>query len=109
LQDVKSREQASLFTNGFLGIERNLLPELPKDEFYICDLLGLEVYNQEDQRLLGIIYDVIENKAHPILHLKNSKEKDIFIPFITKFVISLENNKLWVDWYSDESEIMNKQ
>lgn len=97
LFNVSTREQAKSFTNSFLGIDRSFLPTTKENEFYICDLIGLEVYNQNEQ-FLGTIYDVLDNRAHPILHLKNPAKPDIFVPFIKEFVIIVDTAKVIVDW-----------
>jgi 16S rRNA processing protein RimM len=51
-----------------LAVERATLPGLEDDEFYVFQLVGLSV-EQEDGRLLGRVRDVLEYPANDVLEL----------------------------------------
>lgn len=84
--------------NGFqVKIRRDLLPEKNEDEFYIKDLLGVNVF--ENNEKIGEILDIMETAAHDILVIEDIKNgKEILIPLIDEFVkkIDFENNKIEV-------------
>jgi len=51
-----------------LAVERTALPRLDADAFYVFDLVGLSV-EQEDGRLLGTVREVLQYPANDVLEL----------------------------------------
>ena len=85
--------------NGFqMKIRRDLLPEKNEDEFYIKDLLGVEVFS--DNEKIGEITDVMETVAHDILIIEDIvSKKEIMVPLVDEFVkkIDFKNNRIEVE------------
>ena len=97
-EEINNIEQGKEI-NGFqVKIRRNLLPEKNENEFYIKDLLGVEVFEKEEK--IGEILDVMETAAHNIIIFEeiNSK-KEIMVPLIDKFIkkIDFKNNRIEVE------------
>lgn len=69
-----------------------LLYELEDGEFYIEDLLGLEVFDQDDKKV-GIVGNFSDDNQ-PKLLLKAVPElgckRDIIVPFVQEFLISVD-------------------
>ena len=61
--------------------------ELEEDEFFVDDLIGLPVYNEE-KLLVGEVIDVISLPSNDVLEIK-TKEKKILIPFINDYIIEI--------------------
>ena len=93
--EINNIEQAKEI-NGFqIKIRRDLLPEKNENEFYIKDLLGIDVY--ENGEKIGEVLDVMETAAHEILIVKDIVNKEeIMIPFSEQFVeeIDFKNNRI---------------
>ena len=51
-----------------LAVERTALPQLEDDEFYVFDLVGLRV-EEEEGRLLGRVREVLQYPANDVLEL----------------------------------------
>ncbi len=85
--------------NGFqIKIRRDLLPEKNEDEFYIKDLLGVEVFFNDEK--IGEVIDVMETAAHNILIIEDIlNDKEIMVPLVDEFVkqIDFKNNRLKVE------------
>ena len=85
--------------NGFqMKIRRDLLPEKNEDEFYIKDLLGVEVFSNNEK--IGEITDVMETAAHDILIIEDVvSKKEIMVPLVDEFVkkIDFKNNRIEVE------------
>ena len=85
--------------NGFqIKIRRDLLPEKNENEFYLKDLLGVEVFEKNEK--IGEIIDVMETAAHNILIIEDTlNKKEIMIPLVDEFVkdIDFANNKIEVE------------
>ena len=60
LEGVESREQAEALRNSRLLVPASDRPPLDEDEFHIADLLGLQVFDQHQQRIIGTIITVIQ-------------------------------------------------
>ncbi|BBM35978.1 ribosome maturation factor RimM [Pseudoleptotrichia goodfellowii] len=85
--------------NGFqIKIRRDLLPEKNEKEFYLKDLLGVEVFEKNEK--IGEIVDVMETAAHNILIIEDAvNKKEIMVPLVDEFVknIDFANNKIEVE------------
>ena len=85
--------------NGFqIKIRRDLLPEKNENEFYLKDLLGVEVF--EGNGKIGDVIDVMETAAHNILIIEDAvNKKEIMVPLVDEFVknIDFANNKIEVE------------
>jgi len=68
-----------------LAVERSALPRLADDEFYVFELVGLSV-EQEDGRLLGRVRDVLEYPANDVLEL----ESGLSLPLVEACVRSVD-------------------
>lgn len=87
------------FKDLYLYIKEDDLRKLPKDTYYIIDLIGSMVYDSEDN-LLGELIDVIQNTAQDIYVINLEKEnKEILIPAVKEFIkyIDIENKIIKVN------------
>ncbi len=85
--------KASELKNSFIAIPKEERMKLKRDEYYIDDLMGLEVENEEGEGL-GKIVDVIRNPGNDIYVVRNDKE--LWIPATKEIIkrIDLENKKM---------------
>ena len=107
LTDINDVDEIKKLTNKELFINKLQLPELPDDEVYWHDLIGMKVINifNED---IGIVDEVNNFGSSDILMINSSKtsidNESRLIPFIKdKYIISysITNNQLIVDWGLD--------
>lgn len=99
LSTVADRDAAALLTNLQLAVNREDLPDLNADEYYFNDLLGLQVYNQDDIEL-GQVAGFFETGANEVMVVRNGK-KEYLIPFVLDMyvtAIDLPQKKMRVDW-----------
>ena len=68
--------------------------ELDEDEYYLDDLVGLEVYDENDE-FVGVLNDFIEVPQGYIMEIKN-KGKKVLIPFVDEHIIDIEEDKIIV-------------
>ncbi len=95
IKGYDSISQAKELKNSFISIPKEERIKLKKGEYYIDDLMGLEVENEKGERL-GKIIDVIRNPGNDIYVVRNDKE--LWIPATKEVVkrIDLENKKMIV-------------
>lgn len=59
LEDVRDRDAAEALRGSLVCVPRRDLPALEEGEYYLVDLIGLEVRDQNDQRI-GRVEDVLQ-------------------------------------------------
>ncbi len=90
-------EQAEMLRNSYLTVSRDSVEKLEEGRYYIVDLLGLEVYTDE-QTLLGTLEDIFNTGSNDIYVVKDKQGKQILLPAIQDVVkqIDIENKKIIV-------------
>ncbi len=105
LAGMDDRDQAVVYTNYEIAVDAQQLPELPEDEFYWRDLIGMGVKTEKGYDL-GIVDDLMETGSNDVLVVKaNIKDafgqKERLIPFLTDSVIKQVDHSariITVDW-----------
>ncbi|MGI6360186.1 MAG: ribosome maturation factor RimM [Acholeplasmatales bacterium] len=78
-----------------LSLYTNEKPNLLEDEYHFSQLIGLEVYNQ-DNVLRGIIKEVVEVPQGHLLRIK-VEETTKLIPFNKRFIKEVKDNHLIIN------------
>lgn len=71
--------------------------DLPKGKYYIADLIGLEVY-EDNGKLLGIVDDVFNTKSNSVYVVKMENGELKYLPGIPDVIknVDLDNKKITV-------------
>lgn len=81
LSDVSTKEQAEALKGARLYVDRTRLPDLPDDEYYHADLIGLAVYDTGGTAL-GHVKNVLNHGASDILEIHGPGLKaTVLLPF----------------------------
>lgn len=91
LDGVDSIEKAEKLKNKIIKANKDNMPELAEDTYYISDLIGLSVY--ENERLLGKIYDCFPTGSNDVYAVKSDDGKEILIPAIKQVVKNIDISK----------------
>jgi len=80
-----------------LWVTRDQAVELSEDEYFIADLIGMEVYLEDGSRF-GTLKDVIETGANDVYEVVDTKKKEWYLPAIGDCILSVdtEANKMVV-------------
>ena len=97
LKGIETVEEAEKLRNCYLKIDRKDAKKLPKDTYFIVDLLGLDVYTDEG-KLLGKVDDIYNTGSSDIYVIKDELGKQILLPAIKDVLkeVDLENQKIIV-------------
>ncbi len=111
--ECTEREAAQMLKGWRVSILHADFPELPEDEYYWADLIGLQVINTEGA-MLGTVRNLLDNGAHAVLcvecvepHAPNAtgaaKARESLIPFVNAYIlkVDLAHRRMIVDWPSD--------
>ncbi len=106
MSGIECPEDARSYMNCDLAIKSEQLPTLNEGEYYWHDLIGLEVFNQ-DEINIGKISKVTETGANDVLVIsKDSENKNnILIPLVMEIYVKqvdLIARTMHVDWQIDE-------
>ena len=88
-------EEAEKYRNFYLKIEKKCQEELGEDTYYIVDLIGINVYSENDE-YLGTIEDVFPTGSNDVYVVKDNLGKQILVPAIAEVVkeVELKNKKM---------------
>lgn len=85
LEGIENPEQAELLKNSYLEIDREDAIPLEEGQYFIVDLIGLEVYTDEG-KLLGKVEDIYNTGANDIYVIKDELGKQILLPGIKEVI-----------------------
>lgn len=72
-----------------LYVTRANAVKLKKDEYFIADLIDIEVFDETDN-LLGTLTDVIETGANDVYQIAMKDGKEVLIPAIKECILSVD-------------------
>ena len=92
LEGADDRNDAEALRGKELYITDDDLPELPEGQYYVRDLIGMSVA-EEDGNLLGHVTDVLQNTAQDIFEVESENGKKLLIPKVEQFVLDIDAEK----------------
>ena len=85
LEGIENPEQGELLKNAYLEIDREDAIPLEEGQYFIVDLIGLDVYTDEG-KLLGKVDDIYNTGANDIYVVKDELGKQILLPGIKEVI-----------------------
>ncbi len=101
LEGVSDRETAESLAGQQIVVFREQLPELPGNQYYWNELIGLHVFSDTGQEL-GLVREMIATGANDVMLVQGEKER--LIPFIYGVYVSevdLAAGRVVVSWDPD--------
>jgi 16S rRNA processing protein RimM len=100
LEGIETREQALVLKGATVSVERGALPEVEEGHYYLTDLVGLEVVNEQGERL-GTVKQWITNGAQDVMEVAGERSR--LIPWVATIVreVDLGAKRIVVDWGAD--------
>lgn len=97
LKEVTDMNGAMLLKQGIIKIPREEALPLEEDEYYITDLIGLDVYN-DNGSFIGPLKDVIFTGSNDVYVIDNGSKEGLLLPAIKECIksIDLKQNKMVV-------------
>lgn len=89
INDIEKYKGRSLY------VTRDQAIPLEEDEYYIADLMGLDIYLENGEKF-GILKDVMETGANDVYIVETEEGKEVLIPAIHECVldIDIEENRM---------------
>lgn len=97
LKGIETIEEANKYRGCYLKIPRQKARKLPEGTYFIADLIGLDVYTDENE-LLGTLLDIYNSGANDIYVVKDILGKQILLPAIKEVIkdVNLDEGKITV-------------
>lgn len=96
-KDYDSINDIERYKGLSLWVSRENAVQLNKDEYYIADLIGIDVVDEADSPV-GTLVDVIETGANDVYVIKRVNGEELLLPAIKQCIlqVSPEENKMKV-------------
>ena len=90
INDVEQYKGSSLF------VSRENAVSLEENEYYIADLIGMEVFTEEGH--FGIVKDVMETGANEVYIIDSDVHGEVLVPAIKQCIenVDVENGKMQI-------------
>lgn len=88
LRGVDSRDEAEKLRQCSLYVPREQAVLLQKDEYFIADLLGMKVLDEEEKEL-GLLQDVLQTGANDVYVIRMTDGRELLLPAIRECILKV--------------------
>jgi 16S rRNA processing protein RimM len=100
LAGIGTPEAAKKLRGSKVLVQRDALPEAEAGHYYLADLVGLEVVNEQGV-VLGVVRQWMFNGAQDVMEVAGDRMR--LIPWIASVVrdVDLQNKRIQIEWQED--------
>ncbi len=95
LQELPDRTAVEIFRNIMVYMKGEDIPDLPEDEYYPHQLIGLNVITDQGQSL-GTIKEIIFTGANDVYVMQPPQGKEILLPAIEQVILEIKQEEGFV-------------
>ena len=86
---IETPEEVSKYRQGSLYVTRENAVRLGKDEYFIADLMGLRIFDEENAEI-GVLRDVLETGANDVYIIDLKDGRELLLPAIRECVLNVD-------------------
>lgn len=86
---IDTLDDAAKYRQAGLYVTRDNAVKLGRDEYFIADLIGAEVYDESDQ-LIGVLEDVMTTGANDVYVIRMTDGRELLLPAIKQCVLDVD-------------------
>ena len=86
---IDDRDEVGKLTGFYIAVSREDAVKLPEGRYFIADLIGLKVIDDERGEL-GTIKDIINSGASDIIIVKRTGKNELLIPYLNAIVYEVD-------------------
>lgn len=90
-EEIKTMNDAEEIKDYTIRISRDEAIELEEDEYFITDLIGIDVITEDDSKV-GVVKDVLVTGANDVYVVKTDG-KDLLLPAIKQCILNIDMDK----------------
>ena len=96
-KEIEDMNMTEKLRGCYIKIKRENARKLPENTYFIADLIGMKVFDEENNQL-GRVDDIYNNKVHDVYVIKDDLGKQILLPSTKEVIkdIDIENDKIIV-------------
>lgn len=97
--EINSINDAEIYKGADIYVNRSEIVEyLSEDEYLISDLIGIEVFSSDDEKI-GMVTEVGNNNAGELLQIKDGSGNFHLVPFVKEIVpvVDLKNGRIVIN------------
>lgn len=87
INDIEKYKGKSLF------IDREDASPLEENEYYIGDIIGMDVYTDDPEEHFGVLRDVLETGANDVYIIDSDHHGEVLVPAIRQCILSVDVEK----------------
>jgi 16S rRNA processing protein RimM len=91
ISGINDRTGAEAQKGKSVSIDKDDIRVLPEDTYYIFDLIGLKVID-ENGGIIGTLCDVIQNSAQDLYEIELENKNKFLLPAVEEFVLNIDMN-----------------
>lgn len=76
-----------------LMIDREDASPLGEDEYYIGDMIGMDVYTDDPAEHFGVLRDVLETGANDVYIIDSERHGEVLVPAIRQCILRVDTEK----------------
>ncbi len=100
LQEIPDRNAAEMMPR--VDIEAELSDDLSEDEFYIADLIGLKVFNQDMIEVGSVIDFSQEPQELVLINIPERNLREVLVPFVEEYIMNINWQEHYIQIRLDE-------
>lgn len=89
-EGIESREEAARLTNREVGVGHEQLVSLPDGHFFIFDLVGSEVFGEDDGEKIGKIVDVRQYPTNDVYVIESPEGRQMVLAVVKAFIREID-------------------
>jgi len=107
-KNFDSEEDSKILIGKNIYVKKNDLAELPKDHFFIHDIIGSDVFCNDVK--IGFVKDILKLPANDVYVISDLDNKERLIPAVSEFIEKFDiNNKVLIlkkldEYYEEDDE-----
>ena len=86
---IETPEEIGKYRQKSLYVTRENAVRLGKDEYFIADLMGLKVFDEEDTEI-GVLREVLETGANDVYIIDLNDGRELLLPAIKECVLNVD-------------------
>jgi 16S rRNA processing protein RimM len=90
LAGIHDPESAARMTNKELAVLKTNAVQLPKNRFYVFDIVGCQAVDESNGKVIGDVVDVMSAPANDVYHIRTSDGRMLLAAAVSSIVRSVD-------------------
>ena len=92
-KEYNNINDVEMFRKCNLLVTREHAVPLEKGEYFICDVIGAKVINEEDGSVIGTVKEILETGANNVFQIETEEGKELLFPSIPECIKKVDVEK----------------